>query len=54
MIVEDDAVIFTFNNLAQALDAKNFLVQQEECIHVKLEDEIFLCSDTIHVSKFKT
>ncbi|KAL5292284.1 MESDC2 family protein [Megaselia abdita] len=40
-MVDDDRAIFMFKDGAQALDAKEYLVQQERCESVTIENKVF-------------
>lgn len=40
-IVQDDRAIFMFTDGAQAWDAKNFLIEQQDCKEVSLENQVY-------------
>lgn len=39
--MEDRRAIFLFRDGAQAIDAKDFFIQQPECAHVTLEGQVY-------------
>lgn len=47
-IIDDDRAIFMFKDGAQAYDAKDFLVQQDRCDHVMIDNQKFPGKDMIH------
>ena len=40
-MVDDNRAIFMFRDGSQAWDAKNFLIEQERCLSVTIENKVY-------------
>lgn len=40
-MVDDNRAIFMYKDGSQAWDAKDFLIQQEDCVDVTIESQVF-------------
>nr|CAD7269097.1 unnamed protein product [Timema shepardi] len=53
-LVDDDRAIFMFKDGSQAWDAKNFIVEQEKCKEVVIENKTYHGKHTEQQSSFNT
>lgn len=51
-MVDDNRAIFMYKDGSQAWDAKDFLVQQEDCVDVTIENQVYQGPATPFVSIF--
>jgi len=40
-MVDEDRAIFMYKDGSQAWDAKDFLIQQEDCVDVTIENQVY-------------
>jgi len=52
-MVDDNRAIFMYKDGSQAWDAKNFLIQQEDCVDVTIENQVYKGPATPFVSILK-
>jgi len=53
-MVDDNRAIFMYKDGSQAWDAKDFLVQQDDCVDVTIENQVYKGPATPFVSILKT
>lgn len=52
-MVDDNRAIFMYKDGSQAWDAKDFLIQQEDCVDVTIENQVYKGPATPFVSIFQ-
>lgn len=52
-MVDDNRAIFMYKDGSQAWDAKDFLIQQEDCVDVTIENQVYKGPATPFVSILK-
>lgn len=52
-MVDDNRAIFMYKDGSQAWDAKDFLIQQEDCVDVTIENQVYKGPATPFVSSYK-
>lgn len=51
-MVDDNRAIFMYKEGSQAWDAKDFLIQQDDCVDVTIENQVYKGPATSYVSTY--